>query len=251
MAASQLGSMMGRIRKLVTGPGSGKPADHELLERFVKRRDEAAFASLLAQHGPMVLDVCRRVLRDPHGAEDAFQATFLVLLRKAGSIREGALLGNWLYGVAYRTAARANVEAAKRRVRESKHPAKHAADPLAEITARELLAVLDEELHGLPAHYRAPLVLCYLEGKTRDEAARLCGWSLATLGRRLERGRELLRAKLTRRGLTLSAALLSILLSQTPASSGVPASLATATTRLVTLAVGGRLVAGAVPAPVA
>ncbi len=131
---------------------------------------------------------------------------------KASSIGKRELLTNWLYGVAYRTAARARVEAAKRRARESAVIPKQAPDLLAEISARELLAVLDEELSELPALYRGPLVVCYLEGKTRDEAAHQFGWSLATLARRLERGREILRTRLDRRGLGLPMTLFSVIL---------------------------------------
>src|SRR5205085_2443405 len=128
------------------------------------------------RHGPMVVNVCRRVLGDQHLAEEAFQATFLVLVRKAGSIRRRELLGNWLYGTAYRTAAKARAQAARRQAREAQAPVRQPPDPLAEITLRELFAVLDEELHRLAPRYQAPLVLCYLEGQTRDEAARQLGW---------------------------------------------------------------------------
>src|SRR5262249_44169702 len=153
------------------------PRDDELLGRFVGRRDEAAFAELVRRHGPMVLGVCRRVLAEAAAAEDAFQATFLVLVRPAASVR-GGTLGHWPYGVACRPAARAQVEALKRKAREGVTPAREPPDPLAEITARELLAALDEELARLPRRYRAPVVLCYLQERTRDEAARELGCSL-------------------------------------------------------------------------
>ena len=197
-------------------------SDRELLSRFVGSRDEAALEHLVIRHAPMVLDICRRALHDPHAAEDAFQATFLVLVRKAHRIGRGELLANWLYGVARRTAARARVDAAKRRARESATPIKPASsDPLDGVSARELLAILDEEISRLPPQFRGPLIACLLEGKARDQAAQEFGWSLATLARRLERGRELLRARLTRRGLAL-AAMPVLLLSRQMGSASVP-----------------------------
>ena len=139
MAAHQLDSVLRRLRGLTAARGGDAPTDRELLTRFAGRHDESAFAALVARHGPMVLGVCRRVLADPHAAEDAFQATFLVLARRAGSVRRPELLGNWLHGVALRGASRARVEAAKRRAREARASARPSPDPLAEITARELV----------------------------------------------------------------------------------------------------------------
>jgi RNA polymerase sigma factor (sigma-70 family) len=176
----------------------------------------------------MVLGVCRRVLADRHAADDAFQATFLVLARRAGSVRRPEQLGNWLYGVAYRAASRARVEVAKRRAREQVAPARPSPDPLSEITARELLDALDAELHRLPDDCRAALVACYLEGRTRDEAAAELGWSVATLKRRLERGRELLRVRLARHGLAPALILLPTV-SPSVAWAGLPARLAKTT----------------------
>src|SRR5262249_39899641 len=153
--------------------------------------------------------VCRRVLLDPHAAEDAFQATFLVLVRKAASLDDRALLGSWLYGVAHRVAVRARADGVRRQQREARAAARHPADPLAEVTARDLCAALADELQRLSDRFRLPLLLCYLEGKTRDEAAQKLGWSLGTLKRRLEQARDLLRARLTRRGLSFPAVLLT------------------------------------------
>jgi RNA polymerase sigma factor (sigma-70 family) len=246
MAGGQLNTVLRHLRRLGAQAGAGKLDDRLLLERFVSQRDQAAFEAILARHGPMVLNVCRRVLSDPGAVEDAFQATFVVLVRKAGAVRKGDLLANWLYGVAYRTAARAKVEAAKRRARESAAPARQPRDPLGEITVRELLAVLDEEVYRLPARFRAPLLLCYLESKTRDEAARELGCSLATLDRRLGSGRELLRTRLGRRGLAPSAALLAFLLGPRAAPACVPAPLAAGTLKAASLVATGRAVAGAV-----
>jgi RNA polymerase sigma factor (sigma-70 family) len=221
-------------------------SDGQLLERFVAAGDETAFEALLVRHGPMVLGVCRRVLGDPAAAQDAFQATFLVLVRKAGSLRRGGPLGNWLYGVAYWTALHARAEEARRKARENRAPSREPVDPLGEITVRELLAVLDEELHRLSFRHRAPLIACYLEGKTRDTAARELGWSPATLGRRLERGRQLLGSRLARRGLNLPTALLATLLPQSTAPAMVPAELAAATLRAAgQVAAGGPAVTAA------
>jgi RNA polymerase sigma factor (sigma-70 family) len=200
-------SVLHFLRRLAAGPAEGA-ADRELLDRFARRRDEGAFAALLERHGPMVLRVCRRVLGDRQDAEDAFQATFLVLVRKAGAIARGEALAGWLYGVASRLALRARADAARRRARESRAAEpRAAADPPTDLAVREVGAVLDEELHRLPPRYRTPCLLCYVEGLTRDQVAGQLGWSPRTLRRRLERGRELLRRRLTRRGLTLSAAL--------------------------------------------
>jgi RNA polymerase sigma factor (sigma-70 family) len=179
----------------------GEPTDSQLLKRFARQQDEAAFAALVKRHGPMVLAVCRRILRDAHDADDAFQATFLVLVRKAPVIARPELLGNWLYGVAYRVAVKARIIAARRSERERQVPAMTLSDPLSDVTGRELRAVLDAELSRLPEKYRAPLVLCYLEGKTNEQAARLLGWPIGSISGRLARARELLRERLLSRGL--------------------------------------------------
>jgi RNA polymerase sigma factor (sigma-70 family) len=244
MAGSRLHDALRSLLRLTDRRGLAGLEDKQLLDRFVTTRDEAAFEALVARHGPMVLDVCRRVLSDPEAAEDAFQATFLVLTRKAGAIGRRELLGNWLYGVAYRTAQRAKVEAAKRRARESNAPPRQPADPLDEMTVREFFALLDAELYQLPDQYRAPLLLCYLQGQAREEVAGQLGWSLATLGRRLERGRELLRSRLTRHGLPLSAALCLTLLARGPAVAGVSPTLVAAVRRTALAAATGNSAVG-------
>src|SRR5262245_43708802 len=136
-------------------------SDAHLLERFVRRRDEDAFATLMERHGPMVLGVCRRVLRDPHDADDVFQATFLVLVRKAASLRRPERLGNWLYGVAYRIALQARAGAARRRARERPVEDMPAVAPVDAKVWDELRPLLDEEINRLPEKYRCPVVLCY------------------------------------------------------------------------------------------
>jgi RNA polymerase sigma factor (sigma-70 family) len=203
-------------RGTVTGLSAGK-----LLERFVQGRDEAAFAALVSLHGPMVLGVCRRILRDEHDVEDAFQATFLVLVRRAGAIRRGDLVGHWLYGVAHRVAVRARAQAARRRVHE---PAgldidgMRASQSLGEESRHDLRMVLDEELARLPTSLRAPVVLCYLEGLTHEQAAQRLRWPVGTIRSRLARARDRLRRRLTRRGLATDGAALSGLMIGDPVS---------------------------------
>jgi RNA polymerase sigma factor (sigma-70 family) len=227
MADRQLKTVMQHIRRLALPPGC-RLSDRELLERFISRRDEGAFAALVQRHGPMVLGVCRRVLRHDQDAEDACQAAFLVLARKAGSIRKRDCAGSWLHGVAYRIARNLSREIARRRARERPVKETSQTDPARDLSWREVRAALDQVIDGMPERYRAPLVLCYLEGKTRDEAAQHLGWTLGTLRGRLERGRELLRSRLVRRGLTLGAALLGSTLAP-QATAAVPPSLVMAT----------------------
>jgi RNA polymerase sigma factor (sigma-70 family) len=203
--------LLRHFHRLVSSLDAEPMSDTALLERFVRQRDEGAFAALVARHGPMVLGVCRRVLRDRHEAEDAFQATFLILARKAGSLRRPQSLAAWLYGTARRlalTARRARSRRLRREVhgRESLPPAQ--GDPLDELRARELLRVLDEEMARLPEAYRLPMILCGLEGRSREEAARLLGGSAGSVKGRLEHGRARLRARLYQRGWVLSTALL-------------------------------------------
>jgi RNA polymerase sigma factor (sigma-70 family) len=182
-------------------------SDRHLLERFAESGDEAAFASILDRHGPMLLGLCRRLLRDSHRADDVVQATFLVLARKARSIRRRDSLAGWLYGVAHRLARKVQRDEAARSRRERRATKERRRPTAVDPGWQELLHILDEELRRLPEAYRTPLLLCYLEGRTQDEAARQLRWSLSTLRRRLETGRELLRGRMIRRGATLGAGL--------------------------------------------
>jgi RNA polymerase sigma factor (sigma-70 family) len=187
------------------------PDDSALLTRFLATRDPAAFEALVARHGPMVQRVCRRVLGNRHDAEDAFQATFLVLARKAGSVRSGSALAAWLHGVACRVALGARTSASRRRLREAPAqdlaaPDSHA-DPLSELTAREALQILDEEVQRLREVYRLPVILCCLEGLSQEEAARQLGCTPGSIKGRLERGRKHLHRRLAQRGLELTAVL--------------------------------------------
>jgi RNA polymerase sigma factor (sigma-70 family) len=207
--------------------------DGQLLSRFTARRDESAFAILVERYGPLVFGVCRRVLRHTQEAEDVFQAVFLVLARRADSIRSQRALGGWLYQVAYHLALKAKASARRRRDHEQRRPDPRSGVTPAEGEWHELRSLLDQELLRLPERCRLALVTCYLEGRTQAEAARELRWSKATLRRRLEEGRELLRTRLVRRGLTLSAALLATLLGEGTASASVPGELAAQTVRTV------------------
>jgi RNA polymerase sigma factor (sigma-70 family) len=218
-----------RYLRQIAAPAVGSRLDAELIERFVAAHDEAAFTGLVERHGPLVLGVCRRVLRHHHDAEDAFQATFLVLARKARFIRQRDALASWLYKVAYHLSVRLRASAERRRQAELQPPAASAAPTDEMIIWGDLRMALDEELDRLPEKYRAPLLLCCLAGRTRDEAAEQLGWTLGTLKMRLERGRQLLRSRLARRGLSVSAVLLVLLLAQQATASPVPAVLATTT----------------------
>jgi RNA polymerase sigma factor (sigma-70 family) len=233
----------GAARRFAAAP------DREVLGRFVADRDEAAFAELVRRHGGMVLGVCRRALGNTPDAEDACQATFLVLARKAAAVRRGDAVGSWLYGVARRVALRLRTATARRRGREGPLAELPGPDTTAEATWRDGLRVLDEELSRLPDAYRAPLVLCYLEGRTQDEAARQLGWTIGTFRGRLERGRACLRTRLTRRGVGL-AVLAGVAAAESQAAGVVPAGIkASILTAAAAVTTGGA--AGAVPAGVA
>jgi RNA polymerase sigma factor (sigma-70 family) len=203
MTGGRLSDLVQYLQRIARHDGDGEAADGQLLEQYVARRDEAAFAVLVRRHGPLVWGVCRRVLHHVQDAEDCFQATFLILARRAGSIGKRESVRSFLYGVAYRVAARARDTAARRQAHEV---------PLTEVAAADTAAadpdlrpVLDEELARLPARYRVPLILCHLEGRSQEEAARLLGCPRATVATRLARGRDRLRSRLARRGLDGSA----------------------------------------------
>ncbi|HJT77268.1 MAG TPA: sigma-70 family RNA polymerase sigma factor [Gemmataceae bacterium] len=223
MTSVQACTVLQHIRRIAAIRPRDQSPDGQLLESFLVRRDEAAFAALVRRHGPMVLGVCRGVLRNHHDAEDAFQATFLVLARKADSIRNRDCVGGWLYGVAYHVAVKAQADNVRRRAQERRAPEMASPDPTLDLTVRDLQRVLHEELAQLPEKYRVPLVLCYLEGLAHEEAARRLGWSKTTFRGRLDRGREHLRRRLTRRGVALSVALGTAGLAQraTPAAAAL------------------------------
>jgi RNA polymerase sigma factor (sigma-70 family) len=224
--------LLGYIRGLTGACPGGELPDRELVLRFADRRDEAAFAALVGRHGGMVLGVCRRVLGNEADAEDTFQATFLVLCRKAATLADKGAVGPWLFGVAHRLALKVRRQA-RRPPRGDRAPARHSGDPLDELTVREARAVLDEELTRLPERERGPLVLCYLEGLTQDEAARRLGCPLGTLKSRLVRGRAALHKQLARRGLSL-AGLFSTLLLVGKSAAAVPIQLQATAVRAAT-----------------
>src|SRR5262249_9678331 len=181
----------------------GEQSDGHLLQKFVAERDESAFVALLERHGPLVLGVCRQVLGNLHDAEDAFQATFLVLARKAGSLRKQESLAAWLYRVALNISRTARTSTARRRGHEMQATSKPKTSCADEVTLRDWQRLIHEEVDQLPEKYRVPIVLCYFEAKSHDEAARQLNWPLGTVKGRLARGRDLLRTGLARRGLTL------------------------------------------------
>jgi RNA polymerase sigma factor (sigma-70 family) len=213
--------------------GDEVDSDRHLLVRFAQHRDTAAFTSLVQRHGPMVLGVCRRILHDTHDADDAFQTTFLLLVRKASSLRNPERIGPWLHGVACRTAMKARSLRCRNRTRQQ---------PLCEVMAedstdpawRDLRPILDDAVRALPEKYREPFVLCYLEGLTNAEAARRLACPSGTVATRLSRARDLLRARLTRRGVTLSAAGLALALATGAATASVSPSLLAVVLRMIT-----------------
>jgi len=236
------------IRKWTGAPASDDQSDGQLLERFLAQRDQTAFATLVERHSAMVLSVCRRLLRDPHEAEDAFQATFLVLVRKARSIVCRESVGSWLYGVAYRLALRSRTLAERRQKQDSEVEDVPAPDTRPAGAWHELRPVLDEEINRLPEKYRQPVVLCYFEGKPYEEAARLLGWPAGTVSGRLARARDILRRRLTRRGVVLASSLPATLLADQRVSAEL---LATTVRAAFHYAAGPEAAAGSVPASAA
>jgi len=210
-------------------------ADAELIDHFIHEQSEAAFDVLTQRYGPMVMGICRRLLNDPQSAEDAFQATFLLLLQKCDRLKKPEQLGNWLYGVAYRIAARMRAQAARRRECKIQDDDSPVSDPTIDVAWREVRSVLDQEMYRLPERYRLPLVLCYLQGKTHIQAAEELGWPTGTMSGRLARAREVLRGRLTRRGVSLSASLFVFLLAEKAKCANLSPALLRATVRAVIL----------------
>jgi RNA polymerase sigma factor (sigma-70 family) len=251
MATSGTGEIIRHLRQMVLRGDAADMTDDRLLEAFVSRRDAAAFESLVRRHGPMVLGVCRRLLRDPHDVDDAFQAAFLVLARKAASVSPRRMVGNWLYGVAHTTAVRLRAANARRRVRERQvadmpEPQAGQAD-----LQDDLHRLLDDELARLPDKYRVPVVLCDLEGRPRKDVARQLRIPEGTLSSRLTTARRMLAKQLTRRGLALSGGALAAAVSHEAASACIPTYLLGAAVRAATLAAAGKAVAGVTSVQVA
>jgi RNA polymerase sigma factor (sigma-70 family) len=231
VARAQLESVVRHIRGLAAHEAAEGRTSFQLLHDFLTHQDETAFAALVQRHGPMVLGVCRHVLHHLHDAEDAFQATFLVLARKANSIRRGASLTSWLHGVAFHTAIRAKRDLARRRLHERQAKPMSDAKPSWDLALRELQATVDEEVQRLPEKYRAPFVLCCLESKSKAEAALELGCPVGTVSSRLDQARKRLQQRLTRRGVTLSALLGAAALCPRGSTAAVPAVLANRTIR--------------------
>ncbi|HEY7311645.1 MAG TPA: sigma-70 family RNA polymerase sigma factor [Gemmataceae bacterium] len=219
-------------------------SDAELLERFVSRRDEGAFAALMLRHSSMVFGVCRRILHHAQDAEDAFQATFLILVRKAADIGQRELLGNWLYGVAVRVATRARLTAARRRTLETADTRRIAESLPHPSETADFAATIEEEVQRLPAKYRGPVVLCYLEGRTNEDAAGELRWPVGTVKGRLARARELLRKRLIRRGLVLSAGAMITALSPEALAAMLPPGLFDSTLKAATAFAAGDAATG-------
>jgi RNA polymerase sigma factor (sigma-70 family) len=244
MSNGQLDLVVRHLHRLADANGSEEFSDGQLLERFANHGEEEAFAALVHRHGPMVLGVCRRLLRHASDAEDAFQATFLVLFRRARALDRARSLASYLYTVAYHVALKAKAASVRRQrcekeVRDMGRPQKHT-----EELWHDLQPVLDEELNRLPDGYRAAIVVCYLEGKTNQEAGRLLGCPTGTIKSRLARARDLLRTRLARRGIALSAGLFALLLAE-HAAAAVPAHLVRSTVRTTVLAAAGQALAPA------
>jgi RNA polymerase sigma factor (sigma-70 family) len=250
MATARPGTLMRHLRKLAAVPAGRQRTDRQLLDDFASRRDESAFADLVARHGSMVLRVCRRVLGHEQDAEDAFQATFLVLARNSASIRKRQALASWLYGVAHRTAMKAKRSAARRRNHEAR--LRERTPPAAPGPSwDDVQAVLDEEIRRLPEPYRSAFVLCVLEGKSEAAAAATLGVKEGTLSCRLARARGRLRKQLARRGIELSAVLAALSVAQEAGKAAVPVALAGATIRFGLSVAAGEPAAGVIPSSVA
>jgi RNA polymerase sigma factor (sigma-70 family) len=246
-----MSAVLQRLRRAALGQDGGGMSDGKLLECFLARREEAAFEALVRRHGPMVWSVCRRVLHNTHDAEDAFQAAFLVLVRKASSLRSRDTVGNWLYGVAFHTALKARAAAMKRHAKEAQAGARLRLKGASQEIASDFYSILDQELSRLPEKYREAIVLCDLEGKTRVDAARQVGIAEGTLSGRLTTARKTLAQRLTRRGLTLSGGAVALALGQSTLAASVPIPLLASTVRAAACLTAGQAAAGVISAEVA
>lgn len=218
-------------------------SDVELLRQFVEQKNQSAMTAIIDRHGRLVMSVCRQILKSEHDAADAFQATFLVLLKKADSLHKLTSLAGWLYGVARRVAQKARSQSSRRQKREGAGVAMNPTAPPITRTDEETINLIHSELERLPEKYRLPLILCCLEGEARERAAELLGWTVGSLKGRLERGREMLIARLERRGVILSAAILTGLMAQ-QASAAVPVAVASSTVSALSMVAAGQSLAG-------
>jgi RNA polymerase sigma factor (sigma-70 family) len=243
MGTAGINGVFWGLRKVVLRQEMGGPTDGQLLESFLVDREESAFTALVHRHGRMVMGVCRRVLQNVHDAEDAFQATFLVLARKAATIAPRDAVGAWLYGVAYRTAKKAKAMTAKRQLKERQFRESRRFVTTPEDAWEELQPLLDEELSSLPQKYQSAIILCDLEGKTKKEAAGQLRCPEGTLSSWLVRGRRMLAKRLANRGVTLSAGSLAVVLTRNAASAAVRTGLVISTGKAATLVAAGQAAA--------
>jgi RNA polymerase sigma factor (sigma-70 family) len=249
MATNQISNVIQQLHRVML---VHEAPDGQLLESFVNCREESALEALVRRHGPMVWNVCRRVIHNHQDAEDAFQATFLVFVRKAASILPREMVGNWLYGVAHQTALKAQATTAKRRTREKQVMEMPEPAMTENECSNDLRPVLDQELSRLPDKYRVVIVLCDLEGKTRTQAAQQLGWPEGTVAGRLARARTTLAKRLAQRGIVFSAGTLAAVLSQQAASACLPSAVMTTTIKTAALVAAGQAMAtAAIPANVA
>jgi RNA polymerase sigma factor (sigma-70 family) len=249
MAAPHLSAFLRRLTRGMAAQTLADQSDRQLVEQLLLGRDDAAFEALVRRHGPMVYRVCWRVLAQAQDAEDAFQATFLLLAQKLRTLRKHDSLASWLHGIAHRVALKARAQAAARRRHEKQASARQAGSP-DEITWTELRVVLDTELASLPEKWRLPLILCYLEGQTQDEAAAQVGWTRPTLQRRLAEARAVLGCRLRKRGVFWSAALSAMLVADCATSAGMPQALVGSTVEAVGCIAVGQAPAAAISAKV-
>lgn len=248
MVFARNGAVLRQVGTLFERGASTGDSPEQLLDAFLLRGDEAAFEAIVARYGPMVLGVCRRLLNDPHDVDDAFQVTFLVLARRGATVRDKGRLGTWLYAVARSASARTRRASARRRY----HEGRRAADVLPyetprDVEAGELGAVLDEEIGRLPERFRLPLILCHLDGRSQDEAARELRWTVGMVRGRLARAREILQGRLIRRGVSVPAGVAAALAASEARAVGIPpVALVAATARAAVGMVNGRRAAAGV-----
>lgn len=229
MQRNSLATVLDYFQRTIGFDGPGAGTDSELLSRFVSKRDETAFTVLVRRHGPMILGVCRRLMRHAQDSEDVFQATFLTLVRKAGSIGKREALASWLHKVAFRIAGHARCRPPTRSLENDIAEERPCTD--SELMSSELRAGLDEEIARLPEKYRRPILLCYFEGKTHEEAGHVLGWPTGTVAGRLSRAKDILRRRLTNRGCTLSSSALAAIVAEKALAAPVSAELVRATVR--------------------
>jgi RNA polymerase sigma factor (sigma-70 family) len=250
VSTARLSDFFRRLTRGMAAQTLGDHSDRQLVRRALSSRDEAAFQAIVLRHGPMVYRVCWRGLRHAQDAEDAFQATFLVLAQRLRTLRKHASLASWLHGVAHRVAlkARARAAAERRRQHEASLPE---STPPDDLPWREVRAALDGELNRLPEKWRLPLILCYLQGCTQDESADALGWSKSTLRRRLDEARDALGRRLKARGIALPAALSAVLVSDCVTGAAPGAALVSATIEAAARVAAGKSLTAAASATVA